>query len=150
MRRFPVIAVTACVALSFALVAGACSTSDANKSASAVLTDVAVPHVTKQIGHVFVINLENENYAATWGATSKAKYLNGTLRKQGVLLTNYYAIGHVSLDNYIAEISGQSPSKSTQLDCATYTDFVATGTGANGQALGNGCVYPLALSQSSK
>jgi hypothetical protein len=142
VRRFTVPAVTACVALSLILVAGACSASDSNKGASAVLTDIAVPHATKKIGHVFVINLENENYAATWGAASKAKYLNGTLRKQGVLLTKYDAIGHVSLDNYIAEISGQSPSRSTQLDCSTYTNFVATGTGAFGQALGDGCVYP--------
>src|SRR5262249_7142953 len=89
-----------------------------------------------------VINLENENYTTTWGATSPATYLNGTLRKQGQLLTQYYAIGHVSLDNYVAQISGQSPNISTQTDCTTYAQFVSTGTGAYGQALGKGCVYP--------
>jgi phosphatidylinositol-3-phosphatase len=140
VRRFLVLAVTACVALSLTVVAA--SASDSHNSASTARTDIAVPHATKKIGHVFVINLENENYATSWGAASKAKYLNGTLRKQGVLLTKYYGIGHVSLGNYIAQISGQSPTKSTQLDCSTYTDFVATGTGAFGQALGNGCVYP--------
>jgi hypothetical protein len=124
------------------LVAGACSGSDANKSASAVLTDVAVPHVTKKITHVFVINLENEGFTSTWGAASPAKYLNGTLRKQGQLLTQYYGIGHVSLDNYIAQISGQAPNASTQTDCFKYTQFTQTGTGPYGQAKGTGCVFP--------
>jgi len=128
--------------VAFVFVAGACSAAGSDKTASAVLTNVAVPHATKKINHVFVINLENENYATSWGAASKAKYLNGTLRKKGVLLTKYYGIGHASLDNYIAQISGQAPNLSTQLDCSTYTEFVATGTGANGQALGKGCVYP--------
>jgi hypothetical protein len=124
------------------LVVGACSASDSTKTASAVLTDFAVPHATKKINHVFVINLENENYATSWGAASKAKYLNGTLRKKGVLLSKYYAIGHVSLDNYIAQISGQAPNLSTQTDCGTYSEFASTGTGPYGQALGKGCVYP--------
>jgi hypothetical protein len=91
---------------------------------------------------VFVINLENEAYATTWGAASPAKYLNRTLRQQGQLLSQYYAIGHVSLDNYIAQISGQSPNPKTQSDCTTYSELVSTGTGAYGQALGSGCVYP--------
>ena len=94
------------------------------------------------IKHVFVINLENKGYDETFGATSPAPYLSQTLRSQGVLLEQYYGIGHVSLDNYIAEVSGQGPSKQTQLDCTTYTEFVSTGTGDLGQALGDGCVYP--------
>jgi phosphatidylinositol-3-phosphatase len=91
---------------------------------------------------VFVINLENEDYANTWGNASPAKYLNGTLVPLGKLLTNYYAIGHASLDNYIAQISGQAPNPRTQGDCLNYTEFVATGTGAYGQAFGQGCEYP--------
>jgi hypothetical protein len=80
------------------------------------------------------------------GPSSPAKYLNGTLRKQGNLLTNYYAIGHVSADNYyIAQISGQAPNISTQTDCTTYTPFVSTGVGAYGQALGKACVYPTSV-----
>ena len=94
------------------------------------------------IKHVFVINLENKNYDETFGPSSPAPYLSQTLAGQGLLLSQYFAIGHVSLDNYIAEISGQGPSKQTQLDCFTYTDFVSTGTGDLGQALGDGCVYP--------
>ncbi|MGA9917294.1 MAG: phosphoesterase, partial [Paraburkholderia sp.] len=33
----------------------------------------------QQIKHVFVITLENENYATTFGANSKAPYLSQTL-----------------------------------------------------------------------
>jgi phosphatidylinositol-3-phosphatase len=124
------------------LVAGACSSSGSSKATSAVLTRAAIPSSSVTISHVFVINLENESFATSWGATSPAKYLNGTLRKQGALLTQYFAIGHVSLDNYIAQISGQSPNISTQTDCTTYTPFVSTGTGAYQQAIGKGCVYP--------
>ncbi len=91
---------------------------------------------------MFVINLENEDYATSWGAGSPARYLNTTLAAQGKLLTQYYGIGHVSLDNYIAEISGQSPNSATQSDCTTYREFVQTGTAEYGQALGQGCVYP--------
>jgi len=94
------------------------------------------------IRHVFVVNLENESYDVTFGADSQAPYLSQTLVGQGALLSQYYGIGHVSLDNYIAEISGQGPSKQTQLDCTTYNDFVSTGTGDLGQVLGDGCVYP--------
>ncbi len=94
------------------------------------------------IKHVFVVNLENKSYDETFGASSPAPYLSQTLVGQGLLLSQYFAIGHVSLDNYIAEISGQGPSKQTQVDCFTYNDFVSTGTGDLGQALGDGCVYP--------
>jgi len=94
---------------------------------------------------VFVINLENKSYDQTWGAASPARYLNTVLVPKGVQLTQYYAIGHVSLDNYIAQISGQSPNPSTQSDCFRYTNFAAAGTGAYGQALGKGCVYPTSV-----
>ena len=38
------------------------------------------------IEHIMVIDLENENYSATFGANSPAVYLNTTLLKQGQLL----------------------------------------------------------------
>jgi len=86
--------------------------------------------------------LENKSYDQTWGASSPATYLNQTLVPKGVLLTNYYGVGHASLDNYIAEISGQAPNPATRDDCTTYAPFVSTGTGAYGQLLGSGCVFP--------
>jgi hypothetical protein len=91
---------------------------------------------------VFVINLENKGYDSVWGGNSPAPYLSGTLRSQGVLLQNYYGIGHNSLPNYLAQISGQPPNNSTREDCSTYTAFRATGTGPDGTLKGNGCVYP--------
>jgi hypothetical protein len=92
-----------------------------------------------------VINLENEDYTASWGNSSPARYLNSTLRPQGKLLTQYYGIGHASLGNYIAEISGQAPNPETQADCTKYLEFTATGTGKYGQALGKGCAYPASV-----
>ena len=91
---------------------------------------------------MFVINLENKGFEETWGAASPATFLNQTLRPKGQLLTQYYGIGHFSLDNYIAQISGQAPNPDTQADCTTFSDFVSTGKGDLGQELGKGCVYP--------
>jgi phosphatidylinositol-3-phosphatase len=96
------------------------------------------------IRHVFIIVLENQSYGATFGAHSAAPYLATTLPSQGALLSHYYGIGHASLDNYIALISGQAPNQDTQLDCAAFTDFKLStpGLDAHGQAHGVGCVYP--------
>ena len=137
------------------LVAGACSSPGAGQAAakptsttaSDVLTakSTATPAAATKITHIFLINLENEDFTSSWGPSSPAKYLNGTLRPQGALLTQYFAIGHVSLDNYIAQISGQSPNHDTNTDCVKYVNFVSTGTGAYGQALGQGCVYPASV-----
>jgi hypothetical protein len=100
----------------------------------------------KSIGHVFVINLENKGYDETWGPSSPASYLVQTLRPKGELLTQYYGIGHNSLDNYIAQISGQAPNQATQADCPQFIEFQQSGVGEYGQANGSGCVYPPAVS----
>ena len=96
------------------------------------------------IRHVFVLVLENQSYAVTFGQQSPAPYLARTLPAQGALLTQYYAIGHASLGNYVALISGQAPNEATQLDCPTFVDFKARAAGldAHGQLPGSGCVYP--------
>ena len=95
------------------------------------------------VGHVFVINIENKGFSETWGRHSGAPYLARTLRRQGVLLRNYYGIAHHSLPNYLAQISGQGPDRATQNDCSTYSPFRGTGaTRAPQQVVGNGCVYP--------
>jgi hypothetical protein len=95
-----------------------------------------------QINHVWIVVLENKNYDTSFGPGSPAPYLASTLPSQGQLLTQYYGIGHASLDNYIAMASGQPPNPVTQADCTTFSDFLSTGTDANGVALGQGCVYP--------
>lgn len=96
-------------------------------------------------GHVFIIVLENEGYSITFGPKSPAAYLK-KLRGQGASLPNYYGIGHYSLDNYVAMVSGQAPNPVTQSDCQSYVEFAQTGTAANGQAVGSGCVYPAGVS----
>ena len=95
--------------------------------------------------HIFMIVLENKTYDETFGPTSPAPYLSKTLPSQGVLLRQYFGTGHLSLDNYVSMVSGQAPNPQTQGDCQYYTEFVSPNAGAldaNGQALGDGCVYP--------
>jgi phosphatidylinositol-3-phosphatase len=96
-------------------------------------------------GHVFIIVLENEGYNKTFGPGSKASYLNQLAQQKGALLQNYYGIGHYSLDNYIAMVSGQAPNPVTQADCQKYVDFQAKGTAEYDQTIGNGCVYPAGI-----
>jgi hypothetical protein len=92
---------------------------------------------------VFVVNLENKGYLATWGPSSVAPYLAKTLRAKGVLLSSYYGIAHHSLGNYVAQISGQGPDHAIQKDCSTYSRFVQSGPVVRpAQVVGDGCVYP--------
>jgi hypothetical protein len=111
-------------------------------------------HSSKLPRHVFLIVLENEGYDVTFGATSNA-YLK-TLAKDGVLLTHYYGIGHQSLDNYVAMVSGQAPNEETQQDCPLFRNFDVPEKyqdskgkpvlNSDGQVAGEGCVYPLGVS----
>ena len=88
--------------------------------------------------------LENQSFSTTFGKDTPAPYLANTLPSKGALLTQYYGIGHWSLDNYLALISGQAPNAETQADCPTLTEFRLSRPklDANGQALGQGCIYP--------
>jgi phosphatidylinositol-3-phosphatase len=119
--------------------------------AAAAQTSAPLPpaaHASREplppIRHVFVLLLENQSYGVTFGARSGASYLAHTLPAHGALLTHYYAIGHASLGNYVALVSGQAPNAATQLDCAVYEDFRAGGSAldTHGQLRGTGCVYP--------
>lgn len=96
------------------------------------------------IRHVFLVVLENKSFETAFGRDSSAPYLAKTLPARGALLTQYYGIGHWSLDNYIALVSGQAPNPATQHDCLRPTEFQLSSPGldAHGQALGSGCVYP--------
>ena len=107
------------------------------------LLAAAAAAATPPVGHVFVVFLENKNYVETFGANTDARYFAGDLAKRGQLLTQYHGIGHLSLDNYTAVVSGQGPNPQTQADCQRFTDFTgAPGLDADGQAIGQGCVYP--------
>src|SRR3954467_15646025 len=79
---------------------------------------------TPCISHVFIIVLENKSFDETFGPSSPAPYLANTLTAEGQLLRQYYAIGHSSLDNYIALVSGQGPNLFTQSDCQLYAEFL--------------------------
>ena len=117
------------------------------------------------IRYVMVIDLENENYSATFGPSSPATYLNTTLLAQGELVTNYFATSHVSLGNYLSQISGQAPTPAVNNDCIDLSSLshpplnggftnVIPGTDASdqrsfpGQVVGDGCVFPGASSTS--
>ncbi|MDQ4503903.1 alkaline phosphatase family protein [Sinomonas sp. ASV322] len=149
MRTLPAIAVGATAAM----VAAVCIASGAAASdhGSASAPDGAIKHV-------LVIDLENEDFNTSFGPTSPAKYLNDVIVPKGQLLTNYYATGHFSTDNYLAQISGQAPNKVSGNDCitdtktfaSTYTDVTPGTLDPNqakypGQVEGSGCVYPAAV-----
>jgi hypothetical protein len=109
----------------------------------AVLAAAPAHAALPPVKHVFVIWMENKDYDKTFAAKNPpAPYLAKTLPPMGALLPEYYAIGHLSLDNYIAVVSGQGPNPQTQADCQVFSDFVGTTGGPDGQAMGSGCVYP--------
>jgi phosphatidylinositol-3-phosphatase len=97
------------------------------------------------VKHVFVIVLENENADVTFGPGSPAPFLSQTLPSQGAFIPEYYGVTHLSLGNYIAMVSGQGANVETQADCQIFTDFVGGLIGPDGQALGQGCVYPASV-----
>jgi len=125
----------AMLACAGALVLSACSSTDETPQTKSL----------QSIKHVFVLTLENKNYADTFGDKPVIPYLATTLASQGALLRQYYGTTHVSLGNYVAMLSGQSITADTQNDCQVYKDFVLTGTSDHGQAIGSGCVYPASV-----
>ena len=118
------------------MIASACATVQRTPAASAATA------ATPPVKHVFIIVLENKDFNTTFGPGSRAPYLADSLPAQGALLRQYYGIGHVSLDNYIAMISGIAPNRDTQGDCGRYVEFAETGVAPDGQPIGRGCVYP--------
>ena len=150
-------AATATVVVALGLSAGIASasahsaaTSSARSTTVPASTAAADTAKTPPIRHVWIIDLENESFGYTFGAAGhrQAPYLSKTLPAKGALLTNYYGIGHDSLDNYIAQVSGQAPNYQTGQDCENFMQFIQFG-GENfdkwtkdDQLSGDGCVYP--------
>ena len=147
MRSLPgaALALIACVA---PLTALAARHEQANEPASAgahsASSALAEERRAPPVRHVFLIVLENQSFATTFGRNTPAPYLAQTLRSQGALLSQYFGIGHSSLDNYIALVSGQAPNVQTQEDCPIVTEFQLRQPtlDRDGQALGVGCMYP--------
>lgn len=102
------------------------------------------------IKHVWVVVLENKSLPQ-WlvPGLSTAPFLTQTLPSEGLLAPNYFGVGHSSLDNYIALVSGQAPAPQTQDDCsdAEYHDMAPYSVRADGQIVDqspapHGCIYP--------
>jgi phosphatidylinositol-3-phosphatase len=124
------------------LVIGGC-TSTADRTAG---TGSAAPgghRGLSAVRHVWIIELENQGYAQSFGTPAADPYLAQALPRMGALLENYYGIGHASADNYIAQVSGQAPTLATQADCPIWIPFPGHAmAGPYHQVLGEGCVYP--------
>jgi len=93
------------------------------------------------VGHLFLIMLSQQGFNQTFSPAAHT-YLSTTLAKQGALLYDYYGVGASPLANEIALLSGQGPTSETDTNCPSYTPLISAGTGADGQVLGSGCVYP--------
>ncbi len=57
--------------------------------------------------HIFTILMENHNYDQIIGNMTEAPYVNGLASKFG-LATNYFAVAHPSLPNYLALTGGST------------------------------------------
>jgi hypothetical protein len=112
----------------------------------AVAPSVAAAAGLPRTRHVYIVLLENENADITFGPGSPAPYLSNTLVSRGAYMPEYYGVTHLSLGNYIALVSGQGSNPQTQADCMVYTEFTGGVFGPDGQALGQGCVYPSSVS----
>src|SRR5437660_2875314 len=138
----PMLAVNRRLALG-ALLALAALCALASWAGSAAPATAAPATVLPPVRHVWVVNLENTSYSESFGTPAADPYLASVLTGQGVLIQNYWGIGHNSADNYIAQISGQAPNPDTQTDCAGYPDFTqGASINQDGQAVGRGCVFP--------
>jgi phospholipase C len=109
---------------------------------AAALPATAAHAALPPVKHVFVIVLENKSFDESFSAGGASQWLSKTLPHAGQLLRQYYGIGHESLDNYLAMVSGQAPNPTTQADCQTFTDVYPGIPGGDGQAVGVGCAYP--------
>jgi len=118
------------------------STRPTSTTKSAPPTSEPTAPALPPIAHVFLIVLSDQGFNAAFGTSSQGPYLSKTLAGQGELFDDYYAVSGGELANEIALISGQGPTPQTAANCPLYTDVTPGTTGAQGQALGSGCVYP--------
>lgn len=126
-------------ALFAVLALGAPFTVPATSATPAATTKADLPN----IGHVFVIMLENKSYVETFGSQAVPdSYLGKSMPEQGALIRDYYGTSHFSFSNYATLVSGQPPNAYNQSDCAYYREFESTQIDQDGIAHGIGCVYP--------
>jgi hypothetical protein len=115
----------------------------ASPTASPTTTSTTTPtgfNGLPPVKHVFLIVLSDRGFTQSFG--SSGGYLSGSLRKQGELVQNYYAVAPSPLANEIAMTSGQGPTAQTASDCPVFSHIKPGTKGPRGQVLGNGCAYP--------
>jgi len=76
-------------------------------SDSPLISTVVAPVRPPAFKHIFVIIMENKDYERIVDNTGQAPYLNELAQQYG-LATNYYAITHPSLPNYLALTGGST------------------------------------------
>lgn len=94
------------------------------------------------VKHVFLVSLGPASFDALFGPASQAPYLARELTSKGTLLSRYRAVTKGELANEIALLSGQVPNPQTEANCPVYTAVTPGEVGDDGQANGEGCVYP--------
>jgi photosystem II stability/assembly factor-like uncharacterized protein len=116
-------------------------------AAIAASAPVAARAATPPIRHIWVIDLENRTWNNNFAhAGANFPYERQAVPALGTVVENYFGIGHNSLDNYIAQISGQAPNPDSQGDCLAPADWYPPDSplDVNGQVVGQGCVLPKA------
>ncbi len=74
----------------------------------AVAAEGPVPKGIPHLDHVFVIMMENHSYQQVVGNPAMP-YINGLISEKKInLATNYYAVGHPSLTNYLEIVGGSN------------------------------------------
>jgi hypothetical protein len=129
LRRLAIIT-TGCLAAALLSTAGVAGAATKTGPASFQLAE---------IHHVWIIELENTSFSTGFGHPSSDPELARVLVSKGALLRDYYGIRHDSLDNYIAEISGQACATWLRADRTPGT----TRSSAPGTGVRKGCLYGL-------
>ena len=147
-RRCAAVIMAACLLAALSLVLAGPAGRSLPRAAAAAQPSASPAVKLSKIRHVWIIELENTSFGQAFGHPPADPELARVLAGQGALLRNYYGIGHDSLDNYIAEVSGQAPNVQTGQDCEYFSRFLQF-EGENfdkwtryGQLSGDGCVYP--------
>ena len=101
------------------------------------MTQLGVPAAraagTPALDHIFTIVMENHNYSEIVGNTAQAPYTN-SLINQYSLATNYAAVWHPSLPNYLALAGGSTFGISTDCtDCFVNAPNIADRITASGR-----------------
>src|SRR5579863_49418 len=73
-----------------------------------VAEEKSIPSGIPHLDHVFLIMMENHGYQQVFGNPNEP-YLNGLIASGKVnLATNYFAVGHPSLTNYLEIVGGSN------------------------------------------